>query len=108
TEKARLAGLEQRWADERTLVDKILELRRLLREETETKDPAIREARVTELRELQATLAKAQGDSPLILPSVDGQAVAAVVSDWTGIPVGRMVKNEIEAVVKLTDTLRTP
>ena len=107
TEKERLAGLEQRWTEERTLVDRILELRRQLRDETEAKEPAAREARLTELRELQSTLAKAQGDAPLILPSVDGQAVAAVVSDWTGIPVGRMVKNEIEAVLKLTDTLAT-
>src|SRR5206468_2548662 len=90
-----------------SLVDRILELRRQLRDETEAKEPAAREARLTELRELQSTLAKAQGDAPLILPSVDGQAVAAVVSDWTGIPVGRMVKNEIEAVLKLTDTLAT-
>jgi type VI secretion system protein VasG len=104
-EKDRLAGLEQRWAEERTLVDRILELRRQLRDETEAKDPTVREARLTELRGLQSTLAKAQGDAPLILPSVDGQAVAAVVSDWTGIPVGRMVKNEIEAVLKLVDTL---
>jgi len=36
---------------------------------------------------------------------VDEQAVAAVVGDWTGIPVGRMVKNEIEAVLRLADTL---
>ena len=42
---------------------------------------------------------------PLILPTVDEQAVASVVADWTGIPVGRMVKNEVEAVLKLADTL---
>jgi type VI secretion system protein VasG len=36
---------------------------------------------------------------------VDAQAVASVVGDWTGIPVGRMVKNEIETVLKLADTL---
>jgi type VI secretion system protein VasG len=105
TEKERLAGLEQRWAEERSLVDRILELRRQLREDTEAKEPAVREARLTELRGLQSTLAKAQGDVPLILPSVDAQAVAAVVSDWTGVPVGRMVKNEVEAVLKLVDTL---
>ncbi len=60
---------------------------------------------IAELRTLQGKLAELQGDSPLILPSVDAQAVAAVVADWTGIPVGRMVKNEIEAVLKLADTL---
>ena len=46
-----------------------------------------------------------QGETPLILPSVDQQAVAAVVADWTGIPVGRMVKNEVETVLELADTL---
>ena len=59
----------------------------------------------TELKELLAKLDEIQGESPLILPSVDSQAVASVVADWTGIPVGRMVKNEIEAVMHLADTL---
>jgi type VI secretion system protein VasG len=64
-----------------------------------------REALIEQLLPLQAELAELQGDSPLILPSVDAQAVAAVVADWTGIPVGRMVKNEVEAILKLADTL---
>ena len=50
---------------------------------------------LAELRALQTELATQQGEAPLILPSVDEQAVAAVVGDWTGIPVGRMVKNEV-------------
>ena len=54
---------------------------------------------------LQAKLTALQGESPLILPSVDEQAVASVVQDWTGVPVGRMVKNEIETVLNLADTL---
>ncbi|WP_225782376.1 type VI secretion system ATPase TssH [Xenophilus sp. Marseille-Q4582] len=64
-----------------------------------------REAMLAELHELQAKIHAVQGESPLILPSVDEQAVASVVADWTGIPVGRMVKNEVEAVLKLADTL---
>jgi len=60
---------------------------------------------LAELHELQAKIHAVQGESPLILPSVDEQAVASVVADWTGIPVGRMVKNEVEAVLKLADTL---
>src|SRR5262249_1205597 len=104
-EKERLVGLEQRWAGGRELVDKNLELRRQLRDEVETAEPSTREARLTELRGLQAKLTQAQGESPLILPSVDAQAVASVVADWTGVPVGRMVKNEVEAVLKLADTL---
>jgi len=58
-----------------------------------------------ELKGHQAKLTELQGENPLILPSVDAQAVAAVVADWTGIPVGRMVRNEIESVLTLADTL---
>ncbi|HZN23832.1 MAG TPA: type VI secretion system ATPase TssH [Burkholderiales bacterium] len=60
---------------------------------------------LTELKALQARLHEQQGETPLILPTVDHQAVAAVVEDWTGVPVGRMVRNEIETVLKLPDIL---
>jgi type VI secretion system protein VasG len=67
--------------------------------------PEERETLLVELHDLQGKLTELQGESPLILPSVDEQAVASVVQDWTGVPVGRMVKNEIETVLKLADTL---
>ncbi|MEN9123750.1 type VI secretion system ATPase TssH, partial [Xanthomonas euvesicatoria] len=57
------------------------------------------------LQLVQAELAALQGESPLILPTVDYQAVAAVVADWTGIPVGRMARNEIDTVLRLPDLL---
>jgi len=60
---------------------------------------------LSELGELQEQLSSLQGEMPLILPSVDQQAVASVVADWTGIPVGRMVKNEIATVLGLADAL---
>ncbi|MDE2613575.1 MAG: type VI secretion system ATPase TssH [Burkholderiales bacterium] len=62
---------------------------------------AERAATQSRLREVQTQLAALQGESPLILPTVDHQAVAAVVADWTGIPVGRMASNEIETVLTL-------
>ena len=64
-----------------------------------------RAALLAELAPLQLTLRELQGESPLILPTVDAQAVASVVQDWTGVPVGRMVKNEVESVLRLADTL---
>jgi type VI secretion system protein VasG len=64
-----------------------------------------RDAMLAELKGLQAQLAQLQGDTPLILPSCDEQAVASVVQDWTGIPVGRMVKNEVDSILHLADTL---
>src|SRR5690606_16633277 len=66
---------------------------------------AERAALLDELKALQAELADLQGEAPLILPSVDQQAVASVVQDWTGIPVGRMVRNEIETVLNLAGAL---
>jgi type VI secretion system protein VasG len=66
---------------------------------------AERETMLGELRSLEGKLAELQGERPLILPAVDEQAVASVVADWTGIPVGRMVKNEVEGVLHLADTL---
>jgi type VI secretion system protein VasG len=73
--------------------------------ESGTLAPEERDAMVSELKELMTKLNEIQGESPLILPCVDAQAVASVVADWTGIPVGRMVKNEIEAIMRLADTL---
>ena len=58
------------------------------------------------LEELQNELAELQGEQPLVFHSVDGSAVAAVVEDWTGIPVGSMVKDEIESILHMTDRLR--
>jgi type VI secretion system protein VasG len=74
-------------------------------EPAEELTPEQRDELLQTLRGLQQQLAELQGESPLILPSVDSQAIASVVADWTGIPVGRMVKNEAEAVLKLGDTL---
>ena len=58
-----------------------------------------------ELKGLQARLAGLQGEHPLILPTVDYVAVGSVVADWTGIPVGRMVKSELETVMNLASIM---
>lgn len=60
---------------------------------------------LSQLKELQAKLNELQGETPLILPTVDEQAVASVVQDWTGIPVGKMVKDEIATVLNLANAL---
>jgi len=124
TQKARLEKLEADWQAEKVLVEQILALRAKLRgdaapvegtgskleeaanaeAEAETLaglDDAERAATLEQLKGLQAQLAELQGESPLILPTVDYVAVGSVVSDWTGIPVGRMVKSELETVMNL-------
>ena len=127
-EEERRAVLEKRWDDEKRLVEQVLALRARLRgagapiEGTGSKleqaasavaakapEKALTEAeRTAALKELAAAtgqLATLQGEAPLILPSVDAQAVASVVADWTGIPVGRMVRDEMRTVLDLAGTL---
>jgi type VI secretion system protein VasG len=128
--ESRRSELEARWQAEKEVVDSILAIRAKLRHGREKVEgtgsrleaaaqaeksaappvadavmPEERQAMLGALSELQTKLKGLQGESPLILPSVDEHAVASVVQDWTGVPVGRMVKNEIEAVLNLAETL---
>lgn len=89
------------WEEERRLVDATIALRAQLHDADEAALPELR----AELESTQEALKAVQGDAPLLFAAVDENVVAAVVSDWTGIPLGRMVKNEIDAVLSLADTL---
>ncbi|MCK5896426.1 MAG: AAA family ATPase, partial [Cocleimonas sp.] len=60
---------------------------------------------LTKLHQYQDQLVEMQGDTPLVLPTVNAQAIASVIADWTGIPMGNMVKNEVNAVLQLGETL---
>ncbi|MDQ4122189.1 MAG: type VI secretion system ATPase TssH [Acidobacteriota bacterium] len=63
------------------------------------------EALKNELAELNAELKHVQGENPLMQPVVNGQTVAEVISGWTGIPVGKMVSDEINAILNLQERL---
>ncbi|MGE4297225.1 MAG: type VI secretion system ATPase TssH [Desulfovibrionaceae bacterium] len=62
-------------------------------------------AKRREYRAAQDDLAVAQGGNPLVHPAVDGRVVARVVSAWTGIPMGRMVRDELDAILVLGEEL---
>jgi len=107
-ERERLAELESRWAEEKQLVDELLATRASLRESVGVVDQdsgTDHQALRAQLVDLQQRLSQLQGEAPLILPTVDYQAVASVVADWTGIPVGRMARNEVETVLNLDSLL---
>ncbi|MEM6304072.1 MAG: type VI secretion system ATPase TssH [Pseudomonadota bacterium] len=117
SEEARLTGLDEKWEAEKAIVTEILDLRAKLREGAAPVDGAPGEGdapatsgeeRAALMQTLQAKneeLETLQGENALILPIVDQQAVASVIGDWTGIPVGRMVRDELETVLKLEDHL---
>src|SRR5690606_10408368 len=119
--RAQEQDLAARWEAERALAARVFELRRALDQDAAAPpaapatpgagapdaaaappDPARLRA---ELAQAQAELAQRQGELPLIYPAVDAAAVASVVADWTGIPVGRMVRDEAQSVLRLADTL---
>jgi type VI secretion system protein VasG len=103
TLKTNLAGLEADWASEQTLVGDIRSIRAILAEPKEDgEDHADKRA---ELRGKFDALDSIDAEKRMIYAHVDGQSVASVVSDWTGIPVGRMVRDEIETVLKLPEIL---
>ena len=104
-----LKGLEERWAGEKEIVGHMRELRdRLEADHSGTvpaMEPAEREGLKAELSAEQKKLAALQGERPLLQVSVDGQAVAQVIANWTGIPLGRMVSNEIQTVLNLKNLM---
>ena len=97
-----LEEVKKEFDRERALVEEILALRAKLAGEGEAPD---RETHQTDLRAKAGELGEISPDKRMIFAEVDEQAVAAVVSDWTGIPVGRMVADEIETVLNLADIL---
>ena len=115
-EQQRLADLNVRWDAEKAVVKDILDLRAKLRDDGAPVDGAEAEALaessdadraelMTQLRAKNAELHALQGEIALILPIVDQQAVARVIGDWTGIPVGKMVKDELDTVLNLESHL---
>ncbi|MGF6232858.1 type VI secretion system protein VasG [Inquilinus ginsengisoli] len=107
-------ALRNRWEEERALVDRIRGLRdrietaQGLGPETETSSEDVEDVAAlrAEYAEARRALGELQGEAPLIPVEVDAQAVAAVVANWTGIPVGRMVSDEIRSILALEDRLR--
>ncbi len=110
--EATLAGLNAKWEKEAGLVAKVREIRAQLEgvpvpggEAPAALPAADRETLRAELAKLNLELAAVQGESPLIQVCVDGQIVGEVISNWTGIPVGKMVKDEIQTVLDLSKHL---
>jgi type VI secretion system protein VasG len=58
-----------------------------------------------ELKDLDKQLKQLQGEKPLMQVCVDSQTIAEVVSGWTGIPVGRMLTDEIRTVLHLKERM---
>lgn len=108
TALAQLSDDEARYEAERAIVAEITELRETLdraRHASEDGEPVDVPATREKLAERVAALHALQGGEPMVPLQVDGHVVAEIVAAWTGIPLGRMVKDEIDTVLNLQPLL---
>lgn len=108
-----LAVLQEQFQQESDLISQIREIREKIDQQfmktadttesdAEPEDPEILKQ---SLKDLTEKLHLIQGENPLMQPYVDEQAIAEVIANWTGIPVGKMVSNEITAVQNIASNL---
>jgi len=111
--KAQVDEIVAKWEAEKSALEAVIAARAAL---VEARTAASEKSSAEALDEapLKAALAKSaadmsasQGDQPMVFGVVDADAVAAVVGDWTGIPIGRMVKDEIASILAIETQLKT-
>jgi len=128
----KLAEAQEKWDKEKALVEKILELEKAVAGPTgEAADEAQEDASQAEatesdeetqaqpaapamdleqaqskLREVQKEWEDLSGESPLVEYRVSATTISQIVSQWTGIPVGAMVKDELADVINIVDRLK--
>ncbi|KDB10179.1 type VI secretion ATPase, ClpV1 family [Burkholderia sp. lig30] len=93
--KAELADLQQRYKRERELVQALHRQRDIA--------PSMRDD--ASLAQARQALAGAQGKTPLVFADVDAQAIARVVAEWTGVPVGNLLEDELHGLLSLETQL---
>ena len=119
--QAQLVEQEAQWHKEAEKVKEIHGLQKQIEDDfharnlspEKAKDPkapqALSDADLAKVKEslhkLRDELADLQGETPMIQVNVNSQAIAEVVANWTGIPVGKMVSNEIKAVLELQNVM---
>ena len=95
--QAELESFRQKYEAEKALVDKILALRAEVDKDDTTR---------TDLKSAMEALEATHPDDRMVYAHVDAQAVASVISDWTGIPAGRMMQDELQSILSLADHLK--
>jgi type VI secretion system protein VasG len=115
--EAKLAELRAQWEKESSLVNRIREVRNRIEangnpasaaddgQGAATQTAVTPDSLRAELSQLNAELQGVQGESPLVRVCVDAQVIGEVISGWTGIPVGKMLKDEIATILGLEEHL---
>ena len=106
--KEKLAGLEKAWASEQAIVEEIRGLRESLAKPNDGDDVEGKRGRTARANSNRWKASIPEERMIYAHMSTSSPMVASVVSDWTGIPVGRMVRDEIETVLKLAGNSQSP
>jgi type VI secretion system protein VasG len=103
-----MAKLEEKWRSEMEVAGQVRDLYQEIQALMESGDESAGELaeKQARLKDLEAELEKRQAGEPLVQIAVDSETVSAVVSGWTGIPTGRMLTDEIDTVLNLSDRLK--
>ncbi|WP_288387786.1 type VI secretion system ATPase TssH [uncultured Acinetobacter sp.] len=91
-----IQAVQARWQQELELVKKIQDIQ---------KNSENLEDYSAQLLPLRSSLQQLQGNEPLVFERVTAQMINQIISDWTGIPVGNMVHDEIQHILTLKDKL---
>lgn len=92
-----IQNTEQQWEKELALVHKIQEL--------ESLESSHEQSMKVEILELRNQLSTLQNHEPLVFERVNAQIINEIISDWTGIPVGKMIHDEIKQILSLEEKL---
>jgi type VI secretion system protein VasG len=103
-----LTELKDRWLKEQELAHKLIELRQSFYElkSQKTPDAGAEKELTDQIEQVSGELEALQGDAPLVRVEVDPDVVAKVVSDWTGIPLGNVMRDEALNIIKLEENLK--
>ena len=102
--KAKRTEVEERWHRELALAKKILDLQAEV-DQKEEEDPAEAGRLAGRIGKLREELRALQGEEPMVPVWVDSRVIAAVISAWTGIPAGKMMTDEIHALLSLRERM---
>jgi type VI secretion system protein VasG len=104
-----LEKIKARWLQEQDLARQVVALRKTLagaKQGTAADATQSEEAIGAQLEETGRRLAELQGDAPLVKTDVDPDMMAKVVSDWTGIPLGRVMRDQAQNMIRLEDDIK--
>ncbi|MCU1791206.1 type VI secretion system ATPase TssH [Pectobacterium polaris] len=104
TGAVQLAQLEADWQQQKTQVQRVIELRTALLDEEQSVDFDTVSA-AAELAACEQALEALQQSSVLVSPHVDKTQIAAVIAEWTGVPLNRISQSEMDVVTRLPEFL---